>query len=342
MASMDIFKQDAFSMMSMLRGIDKVPYLPTLLGDLNVFTAQPVRTEVVWIEQRDGVLTVLPTSPRGGPGTKRTSELRTARSFRTPRIRINDTITASEVANIREFGMESEFQQVQAEVARRMTGPTGLMRQIEYTWEHYRLGAIQGIVFDSDGVTELYDWFTEFGITPAAPVTFVFSGTTADGTIRTACNEIVRAMMRAAKGAWINGRTYAAALCGDQFYDDLTGSAETRQTYLNWQAAAELRGGAAFEAFQYGGITFINYRGSDDGTTIAIASDEAKFFPVNSTAFEVAYSPGESFEFVNTPGQPIYPAIIPDLKRNEFVEIEASSYPLFICTRPEMLQFGTL
>ena len=75
---------------------------------------------------------------------------------------------------------------------------------------------------------------------------------------------------------------------------------------------------------------------------MGLTASEVKFFPVGAPGvFQVAYSPGESFEFVNTPGLPVYGRIMPDMKRNEFVEIEVDSYPLFMCTRPEMLQKGT-
>ncbi len=40
---------------------------------------------------------------------------------------------------------------------------------------------------------------------------------------------------------WLPGQTYAVALCGDNFFDDLVGNAETRATYLNQQEARELR-----------------------------------------------------------------------------------------------------
>ena len=64
------------------------------------------------------------------------------RHFDVPRLKHEDTITAAELQNVRAFGTESELMQVQAEVARRLSGPTGLQRNIEYTWEFQRLAAI--------------------------------------------------------------------------------------------------------------------------------------------------------------------------------------------------------
>ncbi len=71
-------------------------------------------------------------------------------------------------------------------------------------------------------------------------------------------------MKRAAQGAWVEGRTRAVALCGDAFFDALISNPEVRSTYLNWMQAQELRQNLAFEVFNWGGIDWINYRGSDD------------------------------------------------------------------------------
>ena len=54
--------------------------------------------------------------------------------------------------------------------------------------------------------------------------------------------------------------------------------------------------------------------------------------------FVVAYSPAESFEFVNTLGQSRYALLIRDDQRNMWVKPEVYSYPLYLCTRPAMLQ----
>lgn len=339
MATMDVFKQDAFNMLSLTTALNKQPFVPSRLGQLNIFTPRPVRTETVAVEERNGVISIIQTSPRGAPLAQRATEKRKIRDFRTARIAKQDHMTASEIQNIRAFGSESELMQVQDEVARRLNGPAGLMREVEMTWENMRLGAIQGIVADADGAT-IYNWFDEFGITAATEIDFdLDNASPASGAVRKKCSQVVRAMQRTAKGAWMPGQTYVQALCGDAFWDDLTAHSEVRQTYLNTMEAKELRGGLAYESFAYGGIVWENYRGTDDGSTIAVGTDKAKFFPVGAPGvFEVAQSPAETFDFVNTPGLPVYGMIVPDDDRNTFVDIEVYSYPLFMCTRPEMLQ----
>lgn len=341
MVSLDIFHQDAFSTIEMTSAIDKVPFLPSALGDLNIFAPTPIRTTALMVEQRDGQLSLIQTSERGAPpNSERTTEVRKARYFEVPRLVQGDTIYARELQNIRAFGTESELMQVQAEVARRLSGPTGIVRNLEYTWEHMRLGAIQGQVLDADGSTVVYNWFDEFGITAPAAVAFNLAANTPD-TLRPLCNQVVRGVARASKGAFRPG-SKIYGLCDDVFWDKLVNHQDVTKTYYNWQAAQELRQGQAFEALYFGGIYWFNYRGSDDASTIALASGTARFFPVDAPGvFEVAYAPADRFEYVNTPGKPVYVYPIPDRDRNEWWRIEAYSYPLFICKRPEVLWSAT-
>jgi hypothetical protein len=102
-----------------------------------------------------------------------------------------------------------------------------------------------------------------------------------------------------------------------------------------------LRQGTAFEAMRFGGIDWFNYRGSDDTSTIAIPHDKVKFFPKGANGvFRVGWAPAENFTYANTLGRPQYVQPIFDTQRNEWWRMELTSYPLFICTRPEVLLTG--
>jgi len=338
MPALDIFKSDAFTTTSLTTALQKTPYQPQLLGQLGIFEPVPISTKSVMIEEREGKLSLIQTSQRGAPLAQRETEKRKARSFPALRIAKGDTIMADELQGVRAFGSENELMAVQAEIARRYGGPTGILRDVELTWENMRLGAVQGIVTDADGST-LFNWFTEFGVSQAAEIDFdLDNGSPASGAVRKNCNAVVRAMQRAAQGAWVPG-TRVIGLCGDNFFDDLTAHPEVRQTYLNTQAAAELRDGNAFGTFNYGGITWTNYRGTDDGSTVAVNTDKAKFFPAGAPGvFQVAWAPAEFMPYVNTLGLPVYGMIVIDKDREAWAKPEVYSYPLFYCTRPTMLQ----
>ena len=92
---------------------------------------------------------------------------------------------------------------------------------------------------------------------------------------------------------------------------------------------------------RFGGIDWFNYRGSDDTSTIAIPHDKVKFFPRNANGvFRRANAPAENFTYANTVGKEIYVQPIFDRGWNEWWRMEVTSYPLFICTRPEVRLTG--
>lgn len=337
MATMDVFAGTGFTLLELTYALNKIPYQPGFLGSLNIFEPRPVRTDHFAVEEKNGTLALVPTSVRGSPLEQRANEFRKIRRFDTVRLAKGDRLSASEIQGIRAFGTESEFQSVQSETMERLIR---LRADIELTHEYMRLGAIFGDVLNSAG-TSIYNWFTEFDISQAGEVDFdLDNGSPASGIIRTKCSGIIRAMHRASLGGWVDGRTSVVGLCGDTFFDQLVAHPEVRATYLNQVGAAELRQGVAFQEVNYGGIRFINYRGTDDDSTVSVGTLKCKFFPVGGNGvFQHAMSPGESFELVNTPGQPFYAISVPDpTVRNAYVDLEVYSYPMFVCTRPGMLQ----
>jgi hypothetical protein len=261
MVSLDIFRQDPFSTIQLTSAIEKVPYVPDGLEAMGIFTDKPIRTEYMMVEQRAGQLVIVPFTDRGAPGTQRITEKRNARSFKVPRLRMEDTIYAREVSGIREFGQESTLMQVQSEVMRRLVGPTGIRNNLRYTQEFHKLAAVQGKLLDADG-SVLYDWFDEFNITANTTVTFGLAAKTV-GSLRPICAEIARGMKRKAQGAFLNS-TRIVALCGDAFWDDFITHPDVEKTFLNWMQAVELRKGTDFEDMTFANIDWINYRGSDD------------------------------------------------------------------------------
>lgn len=339
MTMMNIFRGDAFSEVALTSQVERLPHIPQTLSDMGLFTPNPIRTTALAVEERNGVLGVVPMSQRGQPtNSERNTERRKMRYFDVPRIFKGDTIHSHELQNIREFGTESVLMQVQAEVARRLAGPTGILTHLDYTEEFQMLAAVQGLLLDADG-SVWYNWFDEFEIAAPAEIAFNLDANV-EYTLLPIINGIVRSMARSAQGAFTTS-TSVVALCGDGFFDKFTNHVDVQKTYKNWSDAAQLRENGAFQTFKFGGVDWLNYRGSDDNTSIKIPDDKVKFFPKNAPGiFEKAMAPGESFEWVNTPGKERYVVPIFDRDRNSWWRMEAYEYPLFICKRPETLRTG--
>lgn len=344
----DIFNGDAFSALTLTQGVQRNPYQPGALGRLNIFDPNPIRTTAVSVEERTGVLKLIGFSQRGAEGTQRTTEKRKMRYFDVPRLMHDDTVHTYELQNIREFPEGPTGQivtvpmQLEREVARRLAGPTGLLANVEYTKEYLRLAAVQGMVLDPKDGSVLYNWFDEFQITQAAEVAFNLAAGTAN-SLRPVINGIKRTMARKAQGAFTQ-TTSVMALCGDAFYDAFVNHPDVIRTFVNFEDARRLRDdtfGDAFNAVEFDGVTWVNYRGSDDNTAVKIPDDKVKFFPVNAPGiFQEVLAPGESAEFINQPGAPVYVLPIPDRDRRMWWKMEAYSYPLYLCTRPEVLLSG--
>ncbi|WP_449395579.1 major capsid protein [Devosia riboflavina] len=338
MASMDIFNGSAFSMTSLTGAVSKIGYKPQLLGDLGIFEPMPVRTRTVFVDRREGKLTLIPSSPVGAPPKELVVDPRNAVPLKTTRLAEGFTLYAEEIQGIRAFGTETEFAQVQTEYLRRMAS---VRDDMELTHEYHRLGALQGLLLDADGSTVIYNYFTEFGVNQPAAIDFdLDNASPVPGAVRNKCAEVIRGMQRSAGGAFTPATT-VHALVGDAFYDALIRHPEVEKTYLNWAAAADLRGDRSFQSFTFGGITWHNYRGTDDNSTVAIATDEAKFFPVGARdVFKKAMAPAEFGPYVNTLGQDTYAMNIPDRDRQAWTRGELYSYPLYFVQRPDVLRRG--
>ena len=338
MASMDIFNNSAFSMTSLTGAVSKVGYKPQLLGSLGIFEPMPVRTRSIFVDRRENKLVLIPASAIGAPPKELEVDPRNAVPLKTVRLAKGFTLYAEEIQGIRAFGSETEFAQVQAEYLRRMA----MVRDdMELTHEFHRLGALQGLLLDADGTTVIYNYFTEFGVAAPAAIDFDLDNPTpAPGAVRLKAAEVIRSMQRSAGGAFTPSTT-VHALVGDAFFDALITHPEVEKTYINWQAAADLRQDRSFQSFVYGSITWHNYRGTDDNSTVAIDTDEAKFFPVGARdVFKKAMAPAEFGPYINTLGQDTYAMNIPDRDRQAWTRGELYSYPLYFVQRPDVLRKG--
>ena len=169
MATMDIFEGDAFSIIELTRALENIPYKPALLSGSGLFGSRGVRTRTVVIESRDGTLSLIPFSERGGPYDAQVPERRQVRAFVCRQFKKHDMLWASEIQAVRDFGSESATQQVQAEVARKL----GRLRtDAEATFEYHLLNGLQGVVKDPKDGAVVIDYFTEFAIAPAAEIDF--------------------------------------------------------------------------------------------------------------------------------------------------------------------------
>ena len=327
MPMLDIFKDDAFSVVSLTDAINAIPYVPSGLAPL--FAETSINALTVGIEMKAGVLTLVSPSPRGGPGETRAKNRRNLRQIAVPHFQIDDAVMADEVQGVRAWGSETELETVQGKVAERLAEHK---QDMEATMEYHRIGAVKGIVTYADGST--LNLFTEFGVTQEDEIDFdLDNATPGSGVFRKKCDQAVRLIAKNLGGVSYSG---VRAEVGDNFWDDLVAHKEVRDTYLNQAQASELRNGTVYQDFNFGGITWRNYRGEAGGQAF-VHTDKAHLYPVGVPGFFKAYNaPADYIETVNTQGQPLY-AKQYEMLNEKGIHLEVQRNTLHLATRPKAL-----
>lgn len=328
---LDIFRQDAFSVIQLTDSINRLPYKPGLLSQRGLFTETGITSLSVVLDERNGVIGLVPPTPRGGPGVTIDKQLGNLRSLVVPHFQIDDAIMADEVQGIRQFGSETALQSVQGVVNDRLAEHAA---RHDLTLEAARVGAVIGVVTYADGST--IDLFNEFGVSQDAEIDFdLDNASPASGALRRKCAQVRRAMgdnlQMGSVDFGIN------AITGDAFFDDLIAHTEVRATYLQTAEARDLREGYAYEAFTFGGITFENYRGA---SLVGLNTDKAHFYPVGIPGlFKSYFAPADYVETVNTRGLPRYAKQF-EMPNGKGINFETQTNNLNLCLRPKALIKG--
>ena len=335
MAHMDIFGSSAFNMMSLTAALLDVPYVPGRLGQLGVYEENSVATTSVSIEKDALTLALVPTTRRGSDPTPNVPGLRSLRNVNQVRLAMRDRIMADEIQNVRAFGSETALKAMQSEVNRRLGD---LARKLDATLEWHRMGALKGILYDSDGTTALLNMYTLFGGSQTVRDFDLDNTSPVSGAVRTSCSVVIRAI-EDELGAL--GYTSIHALCGTTFWDQLVAHKEVRETFLYQQGAALRERSARREVF-YGGITFEEYRGNVSGQAFVAAGD-AYIFPIGAAGcFLTRFGPADYMDSVNTMGLPRYARQYADpTGADRFRDLEAQTNVIHLNTRPKVVVKGT-
>jgi len=342
--TLDIFNGDAFSNASMTKYVNEnIPYVPGFLGSLGIAPGEGVYTPTVAFDEENGDIRLISTSPRGSAPSQSQNRKGKTRHLNTVRLAREASITADQVSGVRVLGTTNQLQTAERLVYKRVEGPTGLKAELGYTMEHMLLGLIDGIVYDADNTTELYDFFTHFEVARPAAVDFAFSTATAEGgsLLKTAMG-LKRSVTKELNGFMLAGASMVA-LCGDNFFDDAWTNKEVVAARKiggtgNLQAPEIIAENKAFSSFRYADITWVNYRGSDD-SKVAVPTDEARLFPLGVPGlFGTFFAPADTWDFVNTEGLPSYIIQRRERQTESARVFEVQANPLPMCRRPRALR----
>lgn len=341
--SMAVFGGDAFTQTQMIKAIDRRPYVPGMLQTIIPFEPVPVSTDIVYINSRKKYLNLIRSSQRGAPIEMGTPSDKDARPLKIPRFAKGDKIFAHELANVMPYEDETETDLAVAMTAQKLER---LMDDAMATFEYQALGALNGILLDTDGSTVLSNFYTEFGISVPSNVDLQLdSATRTIGELREDIGKLLTLPIARASGAGNDPRFRLKGIAGDDFWFKMTGHPAISKTYEAQIASAQLRDERVWESYMFAGIEWWHYRGTDDGTTISIPSNTCKVFPVGVPGMwqHVMGPMNESMPLMGVPGRRWYPFMERDKSdKQQWVQPEIYAYPLFVNARPDLVLTATV
>jgi hypothetical protein len=328
----DVFK-DIFTMASLTDAVSHIDYVPGRVGQLGIFDVQGIPDRKVVIEEEYQTLKLVPTAPFGGVPAANTTDARKARPFIVPHIPVMDAISAEEIQSVRAYanGMAPQNARLTVE-SMRDKKLQQMQLKLQATLEYHRVGAIKGEILDADGITTIYNLFTEFGVAQQT-LNMALGSSTTDilAKIRQAQRLSLTALGNAAFTGW-------RALCGDTFFDQFVGHDRVEDKYLNSADARLLREpDLAYGAIAFGGVVWENYRGSVGGVSF-VEGDKAYLFPTGVMGLFIQRNgPSDYVDRVNqipsADGLPI--EVRSEMKpMGKGIDIEAQMNPLCLCTKP--------
>mgnify|MGYP000277137756 CR=1 FL=1 len=301
------------------------------LAQIGLFRFEGVTQRSIVIEQREGVLSLLPSVPLGAPATVGTRERRSMRSFALPWIPHDDVILPADIQGMPALGLSDAADPLVEVMNRKLTV---MRRKHAQTREYMEMNALRGIVKDGAGTT-LYNYFTEFGLEQIS-VDFAFgtAGTNIQGKVRTVLRGIEDNLL---------GETMstAHALVSSEFFEKLISHPKTEEAYKFFSAT----GGQPLRedmrrAFPFAGILFEEYTGSATLSTGAterfIPPGEGIAFPTGTfDTFTTYGGPANLLEAANTIGLPLYARQYLDAK-GRWIDLMTEASILPVNKRPRL------
>lgn len=319
---------DLFSVTSLTAAVNKLPYAQSPMRDLGIVQEKGIRTTTITVEEAAGRLYLIANTSRNGEGSVARRNRRTRRTFELFHLVESGVVLPQDIQDIAPFGEDVSGRPLDAQAQAINDLLMTLRNSIEITREWQRIGAARGKILDADG-SVVYDLYSEFGV----------AAQTVDIALGTAGTD-VRARVMAAKRAAETKLTGAAVtgfvgLADPAFMDALTGHANVKVAYANWQAAQDRLAGDVRRGFRFGDVDWIEVNTTVSGQAF-IPANKARLIPRGAGIFQMYNGPANYNETVNTMGLAYYSKAEPR-KMGKGWDLEVQANPLAICLYPEAL-----
>jgi hypothetical protein len=330
---MEQFNDPQFSVIALTAALNNQPFVPGQLGALGIFEEDGVNVTVVEVEEENGVLDLIEPTQRGGPGQTVGDSERVKIPFNMDHFEINDAVYADEVQGVRALGSDDQLETIQSRIDGKQARHA---RAMDNTLEHYRIGAIKGLIVSKSGKV-LHNLYDRFGIAvPGAVALGIGAGDVAN------LGELLDGVTHSVEDDLDMAYDHLHVLTGRTFHTKMWNQKVVRETFLNTDKAEVLRRGVP-PVFEFGDIVFERYKTGRKATTANngtayIADDEARLFPVGvPEMYLTRFGPADYEDTVNTIGLPRY-ARQYAMSNGKGRHLDAQMNVINLCTRPAALR----
>ena len=320
----------AFEMTDYTEELLLIPNKWGLINELGIFQNESIAQHSVTVEAIEGTLGLIRDQVRGARNNVNKDDTRKLYSFGVPHFPLDDAILPEDIQGKRAYGQADAAETEAAVIARKLAR---IRQNHAVTMEAARAQAITtGTIYAPNG-TVSGNYYTTFGIT-RKEIDFALGTSTTDVLAKSE-EGLAHIQDNIRDGSVVNE---VIVLCSPQFFTKLINQAGVKEAYKYYSSTQEpLRqrlGSGLYRRFVHGSVTYIEYRGSYNGTAL-IPAGEAYMLPMGtSDTFVTYFSPANKFEHVNTLGEEAYVWTFRDPKGSK-IEVESEHNALHLVRRPQ-------
>lgn len=278
-----------------------VPNEYGLIQDLGLFQSQGVIGSNFYVDEHEQYTGLLVDLPRGTKPAAGREDKRRRRWFEIPHFPLIESIRPSDIARVSSNG-DGMADALSTKRAEKMMF---IRRTLANTLEVARCQMLSsGTLYAPNGNVVL-NVYSDFGVV-RKDIDFAF-GTTTTETLNKGEEAIAHTQDNLKNGGAYQG---LIAICSPTFFSRLTTHNSVRAAFTMYQSQQEpfrLRLGgsnAQHRRFEYGGVTYIEYRTS--AASPLIPDGECRFVPTGTDFFKTYFGSADKFETVNQMGQEAY------------------------------------
>ena len=278
-----------------------VPNQYGLIQDLGLFQSKGVIGSNFYVDEHEQYTGLLVDLPRGTKPAAGREDKRRRRWFEIPHFPLIEAIRPSDIARVSSNG-DGMADALSTKRAEKMMF---IRRTLAHTLEVARCQMLSsGTLYAPNGNVVL-NVYTEFGVV-RKDIDFAF-GTTTTETLNKGEEAIAHTQDNLKNGGAYQG---LIAICSPTFFSRLTTHNSVRAAFTMYQSQQEpfrLRLGgsnAQHRRFEYGGVTYIEYRTS--AASPLIPDGECRFVPTGTDFFKTYFGSADKFGTVNQMGQEAY------------------------------------